>query len=217
MIKLSLASAATALLAAAPAIAGTTVFTSEAEFRAAAAGAALSLESFEQARGTGTSLDFGGDVSFACRNCAPALSTRYATDGRLSLGVNTGVAEPMEFSFVDAINAVSFDLSDFGSLAPADLMVSVGGQDISLLRNFSGTTGNRLFFGFISGTAFSGFRLTGGNSGDTAYYDRMSFGANAVAGAVPEPSVWAMLIAGFGVVGGLMRRTPRRRHVAFAA
>lgn len=205
------------VLGTAPAAAGTTVFTNEADFRAAAAGATLSLESFEQARGTGNTLDFGGDVSFACRNCAPALSTRYATDGRLSLGVNTGVAEPMEFSFANAINAVSFDLSDFGSLSAADLVLSLGGEDISLLRNFTGSTGNRLFFGFISDTAFSSFRLTGGNSGDTAYYDRMSFGANAVSGAVPEPSVWAMLIVGFGMVGSLLRRTPRRRHVAHAA
>ncbi|PZO86692.1 MAG: hypothetical protein DI623_16060, partial [Sphingomonas sanxanigenens] len=32
--------------------------------------------------------------------------------------------------------------------------------------------------------------------------------------AVPEPTTWAMLIAGFGMVGGAMRR--RRTTVAFA-
>lgn len=34
------------------------------------------------------------------------------------------------------------------------------------------------------------------------------------AGAVPEPSTWAMIIAGFGIVGGALRR--RRRTLAIA-
>lgn len=38
---------------------------------------------------------------------------------------------------------------------------------------------------------------------------------NAVAGGVPEPSTWAMMIFGFGAVGGAMR-TRRRRTAAFA-
>lgn len=35
------------------------------------------------------------------------------------------------------------------------------------------------------------------------------------AGAVPEPGTWALLIAGFGAIGGAMRRS-RRSQVAFA-
>ena len=34
--------------------------------------------------------------------------------------------------------------------------------------------------------------------------------------AVPEPASWALLIAGFGVVGAGMRRTPRPRRLALA-
>ncbi|SNS40706.1 PEP-CTERM protein-sorting domain-containing protein [Sphingomonas laterariae] len=37
-----------------------------------------------------------------------------------------------------------------------------------------------------------------------------------VAPAVPEPATWAMMIAGFGLVGGAMRRRPRV-NVSFAA
>lgn len=33
-------------------------------------------------------------------------------------------------------------------------------------------------------------------------------------GAVPEPSTWAMMIAGFGMVGGALRRRPRVRNVS---
>jgi PEP-CTERM motif len=32
-------------------------------------------------------------------------------------------------------------------------------------------------------------------------------------GAVPEPSTWAMIIAGFGIVGGALRRRRRTTHV----
>lgn len=38
--------------------------------------------------------------------------------------------------------------------------------------------------------------------------------AAPVAGAVPEPATWAMMIAGFGLVGGAMRR--RSTKIAFA-
>ncbi len=48
--------------------------------------------------------------------------------------------------------------------------------------------------------------LTGG---DTVTLDNVVLAGPAV-GAVPEPATWAMLILGFGVVGGTLRR---RRHV----
>jgi len=34
--------------------------------------------------------------------------------------------------------------------------------------------------------------------------------------AVPEPASWAMMITGFGLVGGAMRRRSKHTHVAFA-
>ncbi len=36
------------------------------------------------------------------------------------------------------------------------------------------------------------------------------------AAAVPEPATWAMMIAGFGLVGGAMRRTSMRTRVSYA-
>jgi hypothetical protein len=36
-----------------------------------------------------------------------------------------------------------------------------------------------------------------------------------VAGAVPEPATWAMMILGFGVIGGAMRRRRQKVQVAF--
>ena len=47
--------------------------------------------------------------------------------------------------------------------------------------------------------------------------DDVTFGALS-AGGVPEPSVWAFLILGFGAIGGAMRRSARTRvQVRYAA
>jgi len=42
----------------------------------------------------------------------------------------------------------------------------------------------------------------------------VAFRSATVTGAVPEPATWAMMIAGFGLVGGAMRR--RSTKVAYA-
>ncbi|WP_374389389.1 PEPxxWA-CTERM sorting domain-containing protein, partial [Sandaracinobacter sp.] len=47
----------------------------------------------------------------------------------------------------------------------------------------------------------------GGNSWSVTGYDR-AFRTWVEAGAVPEPASWAMLIAGFGLVGAMARRRP---------
>lgn len=41
-----------------------------------------------------------------------------------------------------------------------------------------------------------------------------SFSATLDAGAVPEPASWALMIAGFGLLGGSMRRVRARRFAA---
>jgi hypothetical protein len=209
--------AAAALLSATGAAAAPVVYTDEGRFDAATAGATLATEGFEGTpAGSGNTLVFD-TLSFTCRNCAAAVSSRYPTQGVQSLGVNTGVTEPLQFTLFRAANALSFDLSDFGTLAAADLSLTVNGQTVSLLDGFRGATGNRLFFGFTDTASFTSFTLTGGNSGDVAYFDRLRFGTLVDAppgGAVPEPASWAMMIGGFGLVGAAARR--RSATLAFA-
>lgn len=61
----------------------------------------------------------------------------------------------------------------------------------------------RIFFGERSGSApIFDFSTNGGQA---------IFAYNAVAGAVPEPSTWALMLIGFGAVGGVMRTRRRQK------
>lgn len=65
--------------------------------------------------------------------------------------------------------------------------------------------------------AFSsaGYVLSWGPDGYDGGLDNIRFEVRAInMGAVPEPSVWAMLILGFGLVGGAMRRRSAVRYAA---
>lgn len=111
-----------------------------------------------------------------------------------------------------------------------------GSEAISFNDNF-----DEIFFpGQADGTIVDGFGLTffaGGllynfyrnGAGDFAYHEfengdpfgvgRIVF-ANTVSltrvDAVPEPASWAMMIAGFGIVGGTARYRMRRTKIAYA-
>ena len=78
--------------------------------------------------------------------------------------------------------------------------LSVYGLEIGIGSGWNGT-----FFGAVDNVnvAFSGGRSVNAN-----------FEVAAATPAVPEPATWAMMIAGFGLVGGAMRR--RKTSVAFA-
>ncbi len=58
------------------------------------------------------------------------------------------------------------------------------------------------------------FFIFDSNYGDNRDGISLSVVSNAV-GAVPEPATWAMMIAGFGMAGGALRRR-RTRHLRFA-
>lgn len=51
------------------------------------------------------------------------------------------------------------------------------------------------------------------NGGDGVLFDNLHF-ETAVASAVPEPAAWAMMLLGFGFIGGAMRATWRRQKVS---
>jgi hypothetical protein len=63
------------------------------------------------------------------------------------------------------------------------------------------------YTGQVRGVRIQGLDALGGSPGfDVVNVQALAF----VPGAVPEPSSWALLITGFGLVGGALRRRPAR-------
>lgn len=58
----------------------------------------------------------------------------------------------------------------------------------------------------------TGLILQFGPTGLNTGIDNVRFSVANVSGAVPEPASWMMVIAGFGLVGGMMRRNLRRNY-----
>ena len=83
----------------------------------------------------------------------------------------------------------------------------VGGGDDTLLRSSTSTNGNSLTLNYdqpLSGASF--VTVTGISNGTAgAIY------AGAVAAAVPEPETYAMLLAGLGLMGAVVRRRSNRK------
>ena len=101
---------------------------------------------------------------------------------------------------VNAINNVEFTNVTLNGTA-VNLFSAPGGEPDfgSLLNLFNPGTTNTL-------------RVAGTNGGNGVYGGTIAFSP----GAVPEPAAWAMMIAGFGMVGGALRRRKVTTNVKFA-
>ena len=112
------------------------------------------------------------------------------------------------------INSVAGDVAD----QTVFRVYGVGGGGTGNSSNGSINFYSLTQVGFNLGTALAGQTLTSatitGNGYETLIFGATAVSPQAVAG-VPEPASWAMLIVGFGLVGGAMRT--RRRDVRFAA
>ncbi|MBA2918719.1 PEPxxWA-CTERM sorting domain-containing protein [Sphingomonas sp. MAH-20] len=118
---------------------------------------------------------------------------------------------------------------DFGGLATIDsLLATVDNNDDYQFRFFDGAgallasvaiTGPEGSVGYgvetftrafapVSGAAYA---LVTASGGDSLYgLGEVQFNGTLAAPGVPEPATWAMLIGGFGVVGGAARRRTAR-------
>lgn len=119
----------------------------------------------------------------------------------------------LTITFNAPVSAVGFDFAELrGMVAP--LTISVNGQTFSpsTLANSSN------FFGYTSASTFTSMTLSmpGTASAQSIFpiLDTFTFGATA---AVPETATWAMMIAGFGMVGFSLRsRRSTAPKVAYA-
>lgn len=107
------------------------------------------------------------------------------------------------------INGVDsmFTTISFGTGIFADLSITAPGLDFT---QFSG--GGPLFSGPASAPVFAPgtFQLT--NSFFPSQNSTLVISEQVVA-AIPEPGTWAMMLLGFGFVGGAMRTAKRRQKV----
>ena len=134
--------------------------------------------------------DFGSDV----------LSTNY---------------EPLTITFAQAVNAFSINFGALGTAfanlsSPVTFTFTVGGISGSATEgaNLSGLS----FFGLTSDTAFTSVTIS--NTSANQFFDNVTYQAAPASSDVPEPASWAMMVGGFGLLGGALRR--KKAEVSFA-
>ena len=111
--------------------------------------------------------------------------------------VRSNALSDIDFSFI-SINGVVGQFTNSGSVSSAtvvDVPVSFTSNNFLRLVGQLNPGGNGTGDGLITGS--------------------LTFTASQAPGGVPEPATWALLILGFGTVGGAMRRRSRMR-VAYA-
>jgi PEP-CTERM motif len=111
------------------------------------------------------------------------------------------------FAGSPAINAINIHLDNSGAggvFSPSSIFVD------GIAQAFTGPA-----LGSIGWASIGGLNLTGGshtiqfNQGGPTNWTFVS--EVTFSGAIPEPASWAMMIAGFGLVGAAMRRRPSSR------
>lgn len=114
--------------------------------------------------------------------------------------------------------ADAFDLggSKYCNLGLGAIEVNVAGGDSGGPQFRNGKITSVTSYGLSFGTSFGDIR-SGLNSsfGEFSGYVPLYLHADFIAAAVPEPATWAMMIAGFGMVGAGLRAR-RKVNVAFA-
>jgi len=218
MKKILLAAAAVAALAAAPA-------------QAAVVG--LDFEGIGNLNAVSNFYNGGGGTNYGVQFSPATLALVDADAGGSGNFANEPSADTVMF-FLDANNAIldfaagfttgfSFFYSS-STAASVTVYDGLGGTGNVLgtlnltAQGFDNCSGDPTG-GFCNwtavGVAFAGTAKSidfGGTANQTAF-DNITFGSDRPIGAVPEPTTWAMMLLGFGAIGGAIRSS-RRRLVA---
>ncbi|MCG2842534.1 PEPxxWA-CTERM sorting domain-containing protein [Sandaracinobacter sp. RS1-74] len=159
----------------------------------------------------------GGGIFLGTDHAGFQYDVNYISNGLLAGAVFSGITSPStdgEFTGTELLNAKA-------GVAPADILAhwaSVPSQAIAPTGTFTDFLGNDV-------TLYSQVNVADYVGGPRLSYISTSFAPSGgpvdiedpdvpgqPGGVVPEPATWAMMIAGFGLVGGAMRR--RRTAIA---
>lgn len=144
-----------------------------------------------------------------------------ASDGVRSIDIAGSAIGALSQSFATTAGqsyVISFDLSSNPDLSgPRDLLVSIDGGAPNVFTH-PGSTGSDAAgmnwtaqsFSFLAGGPSTTITFTTNGTAQGVFGPALD---NVAAIAVPEPAAWAMMLAGFGLVGGAMRRRQRSRTV----
>lgn len=114
------------------------------------------------------------------------------------------------------LSLLDFDFASFAGRSPTTPFViqDLAGTVISEGTRSTAwpTHGNYV----VNGQFGSGFIIRWGPDGYEVGLDNIRYDVSALSGAVPEPTTWAMLILGFGLVGSQMRRRAASPTLAIA-
>jgi hypothetical protein len=138
------------------------------------------------------------------------------SDGSRYLGVTAGGNATLQSTM--GYSLVSFFLGSIDTFNGVQILSTTGaviaqftGSDFVIPANGDQdlpSTNRRVTYTTSAGdTLIGGIRFTSG--GNATEVDNVVF-------AVPEPSTWAMMLAGFGMIGLAMRSRRRRTNVVFA-
>lgn len=159
---------------------------------------------------TGYSVSAGG-ISGATLT---VLDNTYLNGGnqiRNRFGAGTGSVVDdsygdLTFTFAAPTTAFGLDIATiargFSGASSGAFVLTVGG--VAYTYNYSGSSGFG-FLGITTDTPFSSLTIATSKTNDSLF-DNVRIAGPAATPAVPEPASWAMMIAGFGLVGFAMRR-----------
>ncbi len=180
----------------------------------APAGAASVVVDFEDLQGTGVLADGYGGIQWNGNfsyydQATPPFEARSGTVAGFPNYANLPPATVGELGF-DFLAPVMFESIWFaGRNAPLTLSFFRGGTLLGSRSALAPDTGPMRADGWnapidrVTITGRSGFWVM----------DDVSYNTSIVTSAVPEPATWALMVMGFGIVGGAMRSARRNPNV----
>lgn len=144
-----------------------------------------------------------------------------ASDGARSIDIAGSAIGALSQSFATTAGQkylVTFDLSSNPDLrGTRDLLVSIDGGAAETFthpgatgKDAAGMNWTAQSFSFLAGGPLTTIMFTTNGTAQGAYGPALD---NVSILGVPEPAAWALMLAGFGLVGGAMRRRQRGRSV----